>query len=455
MYDPGYIAVTRIDHRITTRIDLIMTTKVRLTPERIRALQPGERQSFLWDTEAPGLGVRVTPGGAKAFIFQAKLSGATVRLTIGDVSAWTLDSARREARRLRMLIDQGIDPRLERQERLAEAERNREELRRAEVTVREAWERYIEARRYHWSDRHLADHVAAADPGGVPRKRGGGVTEPGPLAALMKERLRDLSAERIAEWLKAESARRPTQTALAYRLLRAFLRWAQEHNDYAALVAPNAVQARVVRDHVPRVKAKSGDSLQREHLRPWFAAVKTLDPVIGAYLQTLLLLGARPTEVRELRWSDVDFQWLTVTLRDKVEGERVAPLPRYVGHLLSALPRHSEYVFTSPRVVGQPINSPNHQMARACQMASIPPVSLHGLRRSFGTLAEWVEAPTGVVAQIMGHKPSAIAEKHYRRRPIDLLRQWHERIVAWILAEAGVEMPAGEIRAPSALKVVS
>jgi intergrase/recombinase len=36
--------------------------------------------------------------------------------------------------------------------------------------------------------------------------------------------------------------------------------------------------------------------------------------------------------------------------------------------------------------------------------------------------------PTGIVAQIMGHKPSALAEKHYRRRPLDLLRKWHEKI---------------------------
>jgi intergrase/recombinase len=49
-----------------------------------------------------------------------------------------------------------------------------------------------------------------------------------------------------------------------------------------------------------------------------------------------------------------------------------------------------------------------------------------------------VECPIGIVAQIQGHKPSAIAEKHYRVRPIDLLRQWHTRIEAWILSEAGL-----------------
>ncbi len=74
-------------------------------------------------------------------------------------------------------------------------------------------------------------------------------------------------------------------------------------------------------------------------------------------------------------------------------------------------------------------------------VADIPHVSIHGLRRSFGTLAEWVEAPVGVVAQIQGHKPSAIAEKHYRRRAIDLLRMWHVKIESWMLNEAGIEIP--------------
>jgi integrase len=74
----------------------------------------------------------------------------------------------------------------------------------------------------------------------------------------------------------------------------------------------------------------------------------------------------------------------------------------------------------------------------ALQTAELPHITLHGLRRSFGTLSEWVEVPVGVVAQIQGHKPSAIAEKHYRRRPLDLLRMWHDKIETWILEQAGI-----------------
>ena len=57
----------------------------------------------------------------------------------------------------------------------------------------------------------------------------------------------------------------------------------------------------------------------------------------------------------------------------------------------------------------------------------------------FISLAEWVEIPTGVVAQIVGHKPSATAERHYKHRPLELLEVWHSKFEAWILKEAGVE----------------
>ena len=58
----------------------------------------------------------------------------------------------------------------------------------------------------------------------------------------------------------------------------------------------------------------------------------------------------------------------------------------------------------------------------------------------------------GVVAQIQGHKPSALAEKHHRRRPLDLLRSWHVKIESWILDQAGIEQPSEELT--SGLRVV-
>jgi integrase len=75
---------------------------------------------------------------------------------------------------------------------------------------------------------------------------------------------------------------------------------------------------------------------------------------------------------------------------------------------------------------------------KACKAAGLD-LTLHGLRRSFKSLSEWLEIPVGVVAQIMGHKPSATAEKHYTIRPLDLLRVHHEKFESWILKQAGVQ----------------
>src|SRR3546814_16462905 len=84
------------------------------------------------------------------------------------------------------------------------------------------------------------------------------------------------------------------------------------------------------------------DFLQREQLALWFEEVHKLDdPVIAAYLQTALLTGARREEIAALRWEDIDFQWGSIQIADKVEQEagRVIPLTPYVKSLLLELKR--------------------------------------------------------------------------------------------------------------------
>ena len=155
----------------------------------------------------------------------------------------------------------------------------------------------------------------------------------------------------------------------------------------------------------------------------------------------MLLTGARREEVLRLRWVDVDFNWMSLSIKDKVEGERVIPLTPYVAELLSNLPKRNKWVFSSEQSAAGRLKEPYIAHADALAKAELPAVSIHGLRRSFGSLSEWVECPVGVVAQIQGHKPSATAEKHYRVRPLDLLQMWHNKIEAKILEFAGIDQP--------------
>lgn len=79
---------------------------------------------------------------------------------------------------------------------------------------------------------------------------------------------------------------------------------------------------------------------------------------------------------------------------------------------------------------------------RACAAAGLESLTLHGLRRSFACLCEWLDIPGGVSAQIQGHRPQGVREQNYIRRPIDLLRIHHMRIEAWLLNQTHVEFKA-------------
>ena len=438
-------------------------SRVRLTAGRVAdfACQPGKSQAFLWDTDTPALALRVTPTGRKTFVFESRLHGNTIRLNIGTAADWPIEKARGEAQRLKVLVDSGIDPReVERQQQAAQAAQKAIAAVKA-VTVAEAWALYLADRRPHWGERHYQDHEKLARAGGTTANRGTrgrGVTIAGPLHPLMAMRLQDLTAPVIEAWAAEQAKTRPTPARLSWRLLRAFLAWCAEHPQYAAVVpAQNPAKTRRAREALGKAGVKQ-DALLREQLPAWFAAVRNIgNPAISVYLQTLLLTGARPGEVLAMRWNDLNTQWRGLTIRDKVEGERVIPLTPYVHHLLTTLPRRSEWVFAGavrePGKVAQPIAKPHHAHATACKVAGIEGLTFHGLRRSFKSLTEWLEIPAGVVAQIQGHKPSATAEKHYTVRPLDLLRLHHERIEAWILEQAGVQFDAKAV--PGALRVVA
>ncbi|QCX50689.1 tyrosine-type recombinase/integrase [Ralstonia pseudosolanacearum] len=429
--------------------------KVNFTARRVQehSCPDDKAQAFLWDAVSPGLGLRATANGAKAYIFQGKVHGKTVRLTIGDPRSWTIDKAQEEARRLQTLIDAGKDPRTEKAEQRAAYEAEEAAARRKDITVSDAWGVYVAARKPKWSERHFQDHERLAETGGRATKRGKGQIVAGPLAALMPLRLSALTRETVGSWLETEAENRPARARLAFSLLQTFVKWCDSRQEFTGLASLEICANKQLREHLPKAQTKA-DCLQREQLTAWFAAVRQIaNPVISAYLQGLLLTGARREELAGLQWADVDFQWGSLTIRDKVEGERTIPLTPYLASLLTALPRRNEWVFSSPAAADGKIAEPRIAHTQALEVAGLPHVSLHGLRRSFGTLCEWVEMPSGISAQIMGHKPSAIAEKHYRRRPLDLLRMWHTKIEAWMLGQAGVEFNAD--KAKPGLKVIT
>ena len=422
--------------------------QVRLTLSRIAGFSCTKgSQSFLWDSDVSGLGVRATPSGRKTFIFQSRLNGKALRITLKDVKAITIEDAHRVAKKYAAQIAEGIDPRdYKRQidEESGKARKKREE-RQASDSLRDVktstvWAEYLSERKPEWGDRHYKEHLKLAQAGGQPIKRRQGVTKEGPLFPILQEKTSELSTDTIEKWLKKEVKSRPSSAALALRMLRAFINWCSIHQTYGTIITSDII-TRKTKKIPPKAKAKN-DSLPKEQLYAWFRAVQEIhNPVISAYLQSLLLTGARREELAGLKWENVDFRWNKLTISDKVEDTRTIPLTPYVKHLLSWLPRRNEWVFYSPRAKSGRLQEPRTAHNKAIAETGIEKLTLHGLRRSFSSLSEWIEVPSGIVAQIMGHKPSATVEKHYKVRPIDLLRLWHTKIEEWILEQAKISLP--------------
>lgn len=417
--------------------------KIAFTAPRVTGFKcpPDKKQAFLWDVTAPGLGLRATPAGKPAYVFQSVYQGKDLRLTIGNPTAWRIPDAQAKARELQRLIDEGKDPRDLKREALAVSAAKQAAAAAQALTVGEVWPLYLASgkpkRRDAWKPRYRADLEAMAAPGGVAKKRGEGLTRPGPLFPLLALPLADVNEDNLKTWFDSEAVAGKHQATRALMMFRGFLRWCSAQPKYRKLTDREAGRAAAIVESLP-CNTRRTDALEAAQVPGWWSGVEQLsNRTASVYLRAMLLTGARREELAALTWENVDFRWRKLTIADKVEDTRTIPLTPYLAQLLATLPRTNEHVFASTGKAGR-IADTRASHAKALQSASIEGLTIHGLRRSFSLLGEAAGAPAGAIAQVMGHKPSATAEG-YRPRSVDALRPFLERIEAFILEQAGVQ----------------
>jgi len=300
--------------------------RVKLTAGRVEAFTcpAGKSQAFLWDTEAPALALRVTPTGRKTYVFESRLNGATLRINIGTAADWPIKKAQVEAQRLKMLVDSGQDPReLERQqqaEKAAAQAAERVAQAAQALTVGEVWPLYLASgkpkRRDAWKPRYRADLEAMAAPGGEPKKRGQGLTRPGPLFPLLALPLADVNEDTLKTWFDREALAGKHQAARALMMFRGFLRWCSSRPEYRKLTDREAGRAAAIVENLPS-NTRRTDALEAAQVPGWWTGVEQLNNrTASVYLRALLLTGARREELAALTWANVDFQWRKLTIAD-------------------------------------------------------------------------------------------------------------------------------------------
>jgi integrase len=302
--------------------------KLKLTAGRISGFfcPPALGQTFLWDTDAPGLAVRATPAGKKnpagtrAFIFQGKLDGKDIRMTIGDVKTWDIETgdytrpgAREEARRLQAMIDQGIDPRAEKKDRI---QKIRDEANRAKHTFADAVKDYVEKKRREKDNLQLKDrtkHDYLAMVAAPKVHKNGNTGQPGLLYPLADTPLHKIDGDAIRAAYEGAQARGERQAAYAMQVLRAVLTWHGVKVPNNPLSRDAAGKDRI---RIPQSNA-TGKPIPLERLGSWWNTVAlAANPPTRDYLRFLVLTGARVSEPKKVLVKDCDMVAGCLTIRD-------------------------------------------------------------------------------------------------------------------------------------------
>jgi len=199
-------------------------------------------------------------------------------------------------------------------------------------------------------------------------------------------------------------------------------------------VAPVKVKA-------PRGREKAGRALEPAEVAALLKALEAHpDPRTAMALRLMLNLGLRRGEALGLQWGDIDLEAGLLTVRrvwTESEGKalvtepktassrRVVPIPHQTLERLKVYKTWWEGVYGEAKAEAwafpgedpsRPLNphAPNWALRRICQRLGLPPVRVHDLRHTYGSLLLAAGAPVELVAERMGHANPNITLGVYR-----------------------------------------
>ena len=366
----------------------------KLSKTIIDKLTRGAKEYYLWDHQMPGFGVRVYPTGRKVYVLQYRTeAGETRKMKLGKHGPLTAEGARRKAQELLGKIASGEDPSSERQQL------------RKDITVAQLCDVYlVEGMRNKRSstiktetgriERHIKPLLGS--------KRVQSVT-----SRDIEKLMRDVIEGRTAGDEKTRKhglARVRGGRGTASRtvgLLGGIFSFAVKQG----LCSDNPVRG------VERPKDQERTRfLQYSEFPRLSAAIREAEQagancyVIGA-LRLLLLTGGRKSEVLMLRWEDVDLETGHLHLPDAKTGARSVALNQGAKTVLRQMAdaRTSEYVFPSQQH-GKHLSDLGKVWRNIRPSAGLEDVTIHDLRRSFGSTAHAAGVDIYMIRELLGHR---------------------------------------------------
>lgn len=378
----------------------------KLTKSLIDQTKANDRDTFYWDNEVTGFGLKVTPAGRKVYICKYRFGSGrrapTRRMTIGaHGSPWTVEAARKEARNILAKVALGEDPAREKQSA------------KKVLTIRELCDEYLE----HGTTLKKASTLAT-DRGRIERHIK-------PLIGHI--RLSEISRATVTRFMKdVADGKTATDQKTGHRgraivkggkgtaartvgLLGGIFSYAVD----AGLMTNNPVRG--VKRYRDRKSQRflSASELIRFGQALRDAEANGANPHAVAILRLLILTGCRKGEIQCLQWPQIDFDLGFLRLPDSKTGYSVRPLNGPAKSILKGQPKHqdTEFVFPSNSPDKPYVGTPK-VWQKVREAAGIGDVRLHDLRHSFASIAVSGGASLPVIGALLGHKDAATTAQY-------------------------------------------
>ena len=271
--------------------------KAKITKRAVDAMQAGQRDVFLWDTDLTGFGLKVSPAGGKTYIYQYRMARpgeaertAPRRYTIGRHGALAPDQAREQAHKLAAMVATGTDPfELEAEGRAAKDRARKEAGQRARIETDLAFDRYAPL----W----LADyeHEKGRRPSSV--RLATGIVGNHLTPAFKSKPMPHIDRADLQRVLDTIPPKQKALRRAVYAYASVLFGWAVKRGDIAA----NPIDA-MGKPEAP--KARERVLADTELAKIWEAS--KADAVFGPFYRLLILTGQRRAEVAGMDWAELD-----------------------------------------------------------------------------------------------------------------------------------------------------
>ena len=354
-----------------------MPAQIKITKRTVDRLEAGGRDTFYWDADLPGFGLRIRASGRKYYVAQFRANGRLRRMTLGRHGTVATETARRRAMALISEAKGGSDPAAER------------DGSRKAAAMKDLGKRFLEE--------YVPVHCK-------------------PSTAYEYRRLvrifidAQLGSRKVAQVQRSDIAElhhglrdTPYQANRTLGVLSKMFSLAELWG-----LRPDGSNPCL---HVKRYKEEKRERfLSAEEFGRLGRVLDEIlqdgseTPSAVTAIRLLMLTGCRLSEIQKLRWEHVDLAAGELRLPDTKTGGRAVPLAPSAVRLLAALPREKDnpWVIVG-RKPGSHLTDLQHPWRRTRARAQLDGVRIHDLRHSFASRALALGEGLPMIGKLLGH----------------------------------------------------